>query len=1149
LEERLSGPEASAVEAHVQACSSCQQTLDELSDASLPSAASLSTPKRQTLFEPSSEFLQRLRENLPNCADAEISLPGWAVAPPAADIQRVSVPGYEVVAELGRGGTGVVYKAWQTRLGRLVALKFLLAGAHTSPDALARFRVEAVTLGRLHHPHIVQIHEVGEEQECPYLTLEYVEGGSLARKLAGTPLPARQAAELVETMARAVHYAHEHGVIHRDLTPGNVLLSAEGSPKITDFGLAKLRVGGANRTATGEILGTPSYMAPEQAEGKKGVGLHADVYALGAILYECLTGRPPFKAETPLDTLLQVAADEPVPPRRLQPKVPHDLETICLKCLRKETSQRYASALELAEDLRRFLAHEPIRARPVPPWERTRKWVKRRPALAALLAFVIVLIAGSAAGGWVALDRLRAETSRALKAEADATHKGNESRGRLWRSLRDQARAAMYSRRPGQRFESLRALAEAAPIAREQGASDDELMELRALALRCMALRVDLRPAPLAWRGDGKGVFTLSRDGAQIACANSSGAIRIHSVADNRELAVLAAPRPTCPVGEMQFSPDGRYLMATHGDPRVDQPERLAVWEWRESREVFACKGGDDSSQEPPGWGSWSVDSRRIAVYRRKDVPGVRSYDLATGARQVLTTGLYGQTKRGVQGVVFHPDGERLILTLDNAARVHDAATGTLVREYSHPLGVNRGLALSDDGRFLAVAMGQQVYVWDLHGSTTSPSAVLRGHRAGIRQMAFSHASDMLLTESWDDTLRFWEPQTGRELASVPRLRMGTSPLSPDDRLLLAAAPGAAAGLWELPQDLQLRELAGISGTGRPGGVAFHPNRPLAAVLRTGAHGVQLWDLEAWEPVCRVTQAFVSGLCFSPDGNELFTWGEQGLLAWRFRECPTGLEPDGKPRLLAPPGPRNSMRLLLGTELTLDRLGEQLLAVNPPGGSALFLNLAQPGSAPVEIRQAGIWTGALSPDGRWAVTATRKPTSRIGGVTVWDTTTGQPVVEPLHSEPSFVGFSPDGRWLVAGDPTGYRFWHAPSWQLAPERTVTIPGNLLDDPGVFAFSPDGRVMAISHSREVRLLDAQTGHLLGELATDGERRIFGLTFSADGSRLAVTRDNAAVQLWDLGAVRRRLRDMQLDWDLPEYPPGGKAPTRSRFGYSGE
>jgi serine/threonine-protein kinase len=310
---------------------------------------------------------------------------------------------------------GVVYEARQRRLDRTVALKVIRAGVHASPEELARFRAEAEAVARLQHPHIVQIYEVGGEAGAPYFSLEYLHGGTLAQQLGGTPQPARTAARMVETLARAMHFAHQHGIIHRDLKPANVLLQNLGTaeeaearrgsmtagiplrssassavndfiPKISDFGLAKRLDKEMGLTQTGAIMGTPSYMAPEQASGKtREIGPGADLYSLGAILYEMLTGRPPFKGETTLDTLQQVLSDEPVPPIQLQPRVPRDLQTICLKCLQKGPGSRYATAEALAEDLRRFLAGEPIVARPISVWERTLKWARRRPALAALL--------------------------------------------------------------------------------------------------------------------------------------------------------------------------------------------------------------------------------------------------------------------------------------------------------------------------------------------------------------------------------------------------------------------------------------------------------------------------------------------------------------------------------------------------------------------------------------------------------------------------------------------------------------------------------------------------------------------------------------------------------------------------------------------
>jgi tetratricopeptide (TPR) repeat protein/tRNA A-37 threonylcarbamoyl transferase component Bud32 len=319
-----------------------------------------------------------------------------------------AVPGYEVLGELGRGGMGVVYKVRQPRLNRVAALKMILAGDHAGPEDAARFLGEAEAVARLHHPNIVQVFACGDHDGHPYFEMEYVPGGSLADRLDGTPWPPREAARLVETLARALDEVHRLGVVHRDLKPANVLLAADGTPKVADFGLAKWLDGESGLTRTDHVLGSPSYMAPEQAEGKAGaVGPAADVYSLGAVLYELLTGRPPFKAATALETLEQVKSAEPVAPRRLQPKLPRDLETVCLKCLRKEPSRRYDSAADLAEDLRRFGAGEPVRARPVGVMERGWRWCRREPALTALAA---ALMAASVVGCLgVATQWLRAE--------------------------------------------------------------------------------------------------------------------------------------------------------------------------------------------------------------------------------------------------------------------------------------------------------------------------------------------------------------------------------------------------------------------------------------------------------------------------------------------------------------------------------------------------------------------------------------------------------------------------------------------------------------------------------------------------------------------------------------------------------------------
>ncbi len=332
-----------------------------------------------------------------------------SVVPPARRRAGPSLPrveDYEILEELGRGGTSVVYRARQSHPARVVALKVLLSGPHADAERRARFVAEADTVARLRHPNIVQIHQVGESDGLPYLALEYVNGGSLAQALVGTPWPPARAAGLIERLAHAAESAHRAGVVHRDLKPANILLASDGTPKLTDFGLARLEE--SDLTATGAVLGTPSYMAPEQAEGKSHeVGPAADVYALGSILYELLTGRPPFRGATPFETLEQVRSQDPVPPGRLQGRMPRDLDTVCLKCLRKEPVARYESAQALADDLRRVLLCEPILARRAGAAGIAWRWCRRNPAVATLILALVLVVAGVVLGSTAAAIRFR----------------------------------------------------------------------------------------------------------------------------------------------------------------------------------------------------------------------------------------------------------------------------------------------------------------------------------------------------------------------------------------------------------------------------------------------------------------------------------------------------------------------------------------------------------------------------------------------------------------------------------------------------------------------------------------------------------------------------------------------------------------------
>jgi serine/threonine-protein kinase len=396
-----------------------QQLLDELLDSrATPEEVCETCPELLPVVRNRWRQIHRLRADLDvlfPSADKPTPPPDWEALP--------QIPGYELETVLGRGGMGVVFKAQHLKLKRFVALKMMLAGTYASPEELVRFRRETEAIAALRHPHIVQVHDAGEVAGRPYFTMEYVEGGTLGQALSAKPLSPRHAAELLATLASAIQFAHRSGFIHRDIKPANVLLAVDGMAKVTDFGLARTIEAGPEVTQSGAPIGTPSYMAPEQAQGRAGaVGPAADIYALGAVLYEMLTGQPPFEGESACETIHKVVTEEATPPSRLNPKIPRDLDTICLKCLQKAPPRRYASAQDLADDLHRFLDGKPVRARPVGMAERAAKWARRRPAAAMLAAAILVMLGAAAGtGAWLyhqETDRRMAKDQRQEQARA-----------------------------------------------------------------------------------------------------------------------------------------------------------------------------------------------------------------------------------------------------------------------------------------------------------------------------------------------------------------------------------------------------------------------------------------------------------------------------------------------------------------------------------------------------------------------------------------------------------------------------------------------------------------------------------------------------------------------------------------------------------
>jgi WD40 repeat protein len=1010
------------------------------------------------------------------------------------------VPGYEILGELGRGGMGVVYRARQTALNREVALKMVLAGEHAGAAERARFRAEAEAVARLSHPNVVQIHEVGEHDGLPFFSLEYCPGGSLAGRLDGTPWPARRAAELVETLARGVHAAHQAGVVHRDLKPANVLLTADGIPKVTDFGLAKRLDVDTGQTQSGAIVGTPSYMAPEQAAGRpKDVGPAADVYALGAILYELLTGRPPFRAATPLDTVLQVVGDDPVPPRRLQPMVPRDLETVCLKCLDKQPRRRYASAAALAADLRRFLAGEPVTARPVTSVERALKWARRRPAVAGLLLLVAAVTLTGV--GLVAWKWREAEYQRGLvvRKAGEAQQARTATEQQLLR-----AETALYVNQVAQAQRALRDF----DLGGAERLLDECQPDKRHWEHGYLTALLRRRLRTLAGHTARVGGVAFGPDGKTIASGGADQAVLLWDVGTGRKRATLGRHRGH--VLGVAFSRDGRRL-ASAGGVWDEQARRyvsgeVKVWDVAEGRELLSLGRGTSAVHGV----AFSPDGSRLAGACADQT--VRVWDAATGHNLLTLAG----HSRPVLAVAFHPDGKLLASAGgDMTVKVWDTATGKERLTLPRQAGLVHGVAFSPDGTRLASAGGIgtqsiELAVWDV--ATGKRTLTLTGHTAVVRAVAYSADGRRLASASDDGTVRLWDTATGK---AVLTLRGHSGPVtavavSPDGRHVASAGEDRTVKVWDtgvVREGLTLRHPDGVYS------VAFSPDGKRLA-SSTGPDPrkpgeIRVWDLAAGkEPLLFPGQiGTVWCVAFSPDGTRLATGGYRGML--KLWDSATGRElqtlpghsdlvasvafsPDGT-RLASAGGDRHGNRP--GEVKVWDLAGgKEVLAL--PGLTGCFLRVA------------------FSPDGtRLACYSVHDQ-----AVKVWDALTGrEELTLPGPAESFALAFSPDGARLASAggimDPSGtavvageVKVWDAATGKEA--LALRGPAAVTS----LAFSPDGaRVAAACRDGSVRLWDAALGQPTLTL-TEHAGPVTSIAFSPDGTRMGTASLDGTVKVWD-------------------------------------
>jgi WD40 repeat protein len=895
---------------------------------------------------------------------SEGTVPGAAGESPAMGPPRVEVAGYEILGELGRGGMGVVYKARQTSLGRPVALKMILAGAAAGVAQLARFRAEVATVARLQHPNLVQIYEVGEHEGRPYFAMEFVDGGSLDRRIGGKPQPPAQAAALLETLSRAIHALHQEGIIHRDLKPSNVLLTAAGVLKVADFGLAKRLDAEGGPTVTGDVLGTPSYMAPEQAGGQsRAVGPAADVYALGAILYELLTGRPPLEGGSPWETIQRVVSEEPMAPRRLQPCIPRDLETICLKCLRKEPERRYASALALADDLRHFQAGEPIRAQPVGLGERAIKWARRKPAAAALLAVSCLAVVALVVGDVVYQVRL----SQALD---DARANAEESRRRLVRlNVAEGARALDEGDWQG----SLVWFAEALRL--DPGREPMHRTRIGAVLRRCPRLiLVGFHGGPV-WQAQ------FSPDSRYLITASEDETARVWQVRDAKPIgsplrhdgAVLAAA----------FSPDGRAAVT------AGQDGAARVWEALTGRPLLPPLRHDG----PIVCAAFRGDGRCLLTAGEDAT--ARLWDLTTGEPLVPPL----RHRGAVRCAAFRADGQRVVTaSADHTARVWDATTGKpATPPLEHPGPVSRA-AFDPDGRLVVTAGADgAARLWD--AATGRALGVVLKHRAAVVQASFSRDGRRVLTASVDHTACVWDAATGKP--RVPALQHDSgvtcAAFSPDARWAVTASDDNTACLWDTATGEWLPPLVKHHGTARC--ATFSPDGRY--VVTAGEDGVvRVWDVSerlrapgrAPDNPPGQPEAHSPGRWRSPDGRRVVV--AEGHHSARVRDAETG-------QPLSPPLRHGSAVAYA----TFSPDGRRVVTAGADNTARVWDTQAGELLVPTLKHRGTVRLAAFSPDGALVVTAADDRTARV-----WDAGTGEPITPALRFTEviEHASFAPDG---------------------------------------------------------------------------------------------------------------------------------------------
>jgi len=891
----------------------------------------------------------------------------------------------------------------------------------------------------------------------------------------------REIARIGAQVADALDYAHKRKVIHRDIKPHNILLDALGNAWITDFGLAKLKQE-EDQSTSQALVGTLRYMAPERFQGKSDG--RDDIYALGATLYEFLALRPIFSGADPHKLLHQVEREQPVSLRRIDRRIHPDLAAIIATALAKDPADRYATAGELRDELRRFIEGRPVKRRPVPPYARFWRWCKRNPWLAAAnitaAAVTTILAIGSTIAAKVYYDKSEKIAEQASKLERSEI----DGRQKLFDAQVERARAGRFSHRVGQRFDSLVALGKAAMIGRGLGYSAEKLDPLRNEAIACMTLP-DLKPAgPPIRTPEGVIAFAFDAVMTRYAFRLRDGTILVRRMGDDQEIARFTALGDR-DIWVFALSPDGQYLMSG------DKPSG-AVVVWDVDRGVLCVR---DRGPVSGMAARFSPDSRRIAVAH--DDGAILVYNLKTGQCSRRWRG-----SAPASDLAFRPDGTSIAVVYRESqptCRILDADTGKQVRAIAIPSAGS--IAWSSDGATLALAGDdQKISIWN--AATGDRKATMEVPIGGGLRTAFHPAGTLLASNGWEGRLRLWDPVLGRQILSLTDGQLAD--FSQDGRIFVGL--GNEQSSWQVDPAVEYRTLA-------------HASNPALNYARTSIHrdgrilavgtdrGVMLCDLARGTELAFLPIGMAWHTMFEPSGD-LLTNGSAGVLRWPIHIDPTNGEArTGPPRSLPLPGTTCA--------IAGDRAGRIVAVANH---IEVRVDL---GDRTVSIGPLDDCRGVtLSPDGQWLATDSHQN----GGVTVWRLPDGVKANKlPIDGRAGAL-FSPDGKWLMTTQ-ASCRLWEVGTWREVRQIAGTF----------CCFSPDGRLGVFQDSSKVLgLVEIETGHMVARLESPDQHHVGWAAFTPDGSRLIVaTNDPPCVHVWNLRAIRRQLADIGLDWDAPAFP----------------